>query len=334
MQINRFKLPTIVLSATLLVIGVSSGAVAAQLITGKDVKDGSLTTSDIKNGTLTTQDLKNGAVSIDKLKADAVGTDKIKTGAVGHHKLKANAVDSSKIKDGSVGTHDLADGSVTANKLAPGAVAFPQTLWGPMIRNQVGAARSTLATGPGTPPMGSGSLHLSVTGTPDRAAFGDSIDFAGVPLSGITGLGYASYNPDAVPAVRPSLRIEINPHLVNDATFGGVFEFSTLTYEPDPGATGWVTHANIQNDNNWYLSGDAATATGCVNTPAGLCTLTEVRDRLDASGDPDTAPPAISTGVYFSLGSGIAATTGAVDKFVFNSFVFDFEPSGVFLTTP
>jgi hypothetical protein len=107
MQINRLKVPTIILAAMLLVIGVSSGAVAAKLITGADVKDGSLTSSDIKNSTLSTQDLKNGAVGLDKLKADSVGTDKIKSQAVGHQKIKANAVDSSKIKDGSVGRADL-----------------------------------------------------------------------------------------------------------------------------------------------------------------------------------------------------------------------------------
>ncbi len=112
-----------------------------------------------------------------------------------------------------------------------------------------------------------------------------------------------------------------------------MFEFSTLTFEPVPGATGWVTHANIQDDPDWFLTGDAGTVTGCVNTAVGLCTLTEVKDRLNASADPDTAQPAISTSVYFGLGSGIAASTGAVDKFVFNNFTFDFEPSGVFLTT-
>ena len=43
--------------------------------------------------------------------------------------------------------------------------AFPQTLWGPMIRNQQGAAQSTLQTGPAPVPMGTGSLKLLTTGT-------------------------------------------------------------------------------------------------------------------------------------------------------------------------
>ena len=53
-----------------------------------------------------------------------------------------------------------------------------------------------------------------------------------------------------------------------------------------------------------------------------------------ASDDNDPEPPAISSGVYFGLGSGVVApTTTKVDEFVFNNFTFDFEPNGVFLTT-
>ena len=41
---------------------------------------------------------------------------------------------------------------------------------------------------------------------------------------------------------------------------------------------------------------------------------------LNDSGDTDTAPPAISTGIYFGLGSGVTAPTEtAVDGFVLNT---------------
>ena len=254
MNVARLKIPTLVFAVVALVIGVSSGAVAAKLITGKDIKDGSLTTKDIKNGTLTTQDIKKASVGGDRLKNGAVGTDK----------LKANAVNSSKIKDGSVGAKDL----------APGAVAFPQTLWGPMIRNQQGAGQSTLVTGPGTPPMGTGSLELTTTGNADLAAFGDSVDFAGdttgkhhQPELLVVGL-----KPRRL--VGPSLRIEINPHLVPDSTPGGVFEFTTLIYDRRQLVPGWVTHSNIQDDAHWSLTGTRGDATGC--------TAAEHRARLAA----------------------------------------------------
>ena len=56
---------------------------------------------------------------------------------------------------------------------------------------------------------------------------------------------------------------------------------------------------------------------------------------MDASPDADVEPPAISLGLYFALGiRGHCDDHAAVDKFVFNNFTFDFEPNGVFLTTP
>ena len=199
-----------------------------------------------------------------------------------------------------------------------------------MIRIQQGAGQSTLQTGPAPVPMGTGSLKLLTTGTSDLAAFGDSVDFAGIPLASITSLSYSSYNPDATPAVRPSLRLEVNPHLVGGGP-GGVFEFTTVIYEPANGVTGWVTHSNIQAVQNWFATGDEGTQIGC--TQARRCTLTQLTANLVGHNDGDGAPPAISTGVYFGVGSGLPPATTAVDKFVFNTYTFDFEPNGVFLHT-
>ena len=71
--------------------------------------------------------------------------------------------------------------------------------------------------------------------------------------------------------MRPSLRIEINPHLVDDAIPGGVFEFTTLIYAAGAGATGWVTHSNIQDDSLWFLTGDAGTHDGCTRRAGAPC---------------------------------------------------------------
>ena len=48
---------------------------------------------------------------------------------------------------------------------------------------------------------------------------------------------------------------------------------------------------------------------------------------LDANDDRTPQPPAISTGIYFGLGAEHTTET-AVDGFVLNSYVFDFEPMG------
>src|SRR4051794_18963747 len=77
MQLTRLKAPTMFLAVVALVVGVSSGAVAAKLITGADIKDGTVKSADIKNGTLVTKDLKKGGVSADRLKAGSVGNGKL-----------------------------------------------------------------------------------------------------------------------------------------------------------------------------------------------------------------------------------------------------------------
>jgi hypothetical protein len=80
------------------------------------------------------------------------------------------------------------------------------------------------------------------------------------------------------------------------------------------------------------VTGTEGTTTNC--TQADKCTLGALTTALDGHVDTDTADPAISTGVYFALGSGVPAPTErAVDKFVFNTFTFNFESTGVFMTT-
>jgi hypothetical protein len=339
--ILRTRAAAIAACTVALTLAFASGAVAAAKITSADIKDHTIQAKDLKNGAVGTQqiknstvqsdDIKNGTVQSGDVKDGTITSNDIKNGTVQSGDVKDGTITSNDIKDGTVASRDLAKGSVTADKIAPGAVAFPNSLWGTVLRNQVGAARSGLQAGPTGAPMGDGSLQLVTTQSSDLAAYGNSFDFAGFPLDSITSLSYSSYNPDATPAVRPSLRMEINPHLVDDSTPGGALEFTTLIYDPAPGTTGWVTHTNIQDDPLWYLTGSEGATTGC--TQANKCTLAALNAALDGHVDTDTAAPAISTGVYFALGSGVVdPTETAVDKFVFNSFVFDFEPNGVFLT--
>ena len=64
----RRSVPTIAVAAALVALSATSGATAALMITGKDIKDGTVTTKDVKNGSLTQQDL-SGATS-DALRGD------------------------------------------------------------------------------------------------------------------------------------------------------------------------------------------------------------------------------------------------------------------------
>ena len=227
---------TLMLAVTGLILALvfaSGAATGAKLITGKDIKDKSITTKDIKNNNLQGKDIKDGSVSTKDVKNNNLQGGDIQDGTVTGADLLDGTVTGGDIQDGTVATGDLANGSVTASKIAPGAIAFPNSLWSTLFRNQSGAAESNVQAGPGgAGQLGSGSLRLFISGTTDLAAFGNSFEFAGVRLDAITDVSYATYNPAATPLVRPSLRIEIDPHLVDDATPGGGFEFSTLVHNP------------------------------------------------------------------------------------------------------
>ena len=145
-SILRTRAAAIAACTVALTVAFASGAVAA----------GKITSADIKDHTIQAKDLKNGAVGNTQIKNGAVGTNKIENGAVGTKKIKDGDVGSDDIKNGSVGSSDLANGSVTSSKLAPGAVAFPNSLWGTVLRNQTGGAQSFLQAGPTGQPMGTG----------------------------------------------------------------------------------------------------------------------------------------------------------------------------------
>ena len=58
--------------AAIIAVSASSGAVAASLITGADVKNGSLTSADLKNNGVKGQDVQDGALSAADLSAATV----------------------------------------------------------------------------------------------------------------------------------------------------------------------------------------------------------------------------------------------------------------------
>ena len=177
MKVARLKIPTIVLAVVALVVGVSSGAVAAKLITGKDIKDNTVTSADIKNGTLATKDLKQNGVNGNRLQKGTVNGAKLQPGSVGNGKIADGAVTSNKIADGTIGPNDLS------------TTAFGPT-WSIVDRNVIGNGDSYLRSGPsscwaaqlGTPPLGVGSLGIRTGSGTDKAAFGDQVDFSGDPF--------------------------------------------------------------------------------------------------------------------------------------------------------
>jgi hypothetical protein len=321
MQWSRMKIPTLLLAVVALVIGMSTGAVAAKLITGADIKDGSVTSADIKNGTLVTKDLKKGGVSADRLKKASIGS----------QKLAAGAVHSGKIKDGTIEAKDLSEAAKNSLK-----ATYAGPNWSIVDRNVQGGGDSYLRAGPTAatatgieaPPLGIGSLGIRTAGPSDKAAFGDQVDFAGQPFSDVTDVGYSvfatgeDFTGGATNLPSISFELDFNPT--------GPLSFHTLFYQPSIGLTDvnrWTAKdAVADTDAHWGISGVAGTT---CDQNGSLCTFAQVQAFLATD-----APDAQILTVQITKGSGQAAFSGAVDALRINNDVFDFEPSGVTTTTP
>jgi hypothetical protein len=122
----------IAVAVLIFVAGGATVTTAQNLITGADIKDGSITSADIANGAVTVKKiaggavdgskLANGAVTVKKIAGGAVDGSKLANGAVTVKKIAGDSVNSAKIADGNVKSSDIADGGVATADLANNAV--------------------------------------------------------------------------------------------------------------------------------------------------------------------------------------------------------------------
>ena len=97
-----------------------------------------------------------------------------------------------------------------------------------VVINQSGGLGGVgLLFGPATPPLGSGSLQMAVTGSGDHWSV-YNYDHVGTKLSDITALGYSTYTDNST--TDPILQMEINPGNTTGADAG--VTYSTLNFEP------------------------------------------------------------------------------------------------------
>jgi hypothetical protein len=287
-----------------LVVG-ATGAVAASLITGKDIKNGTVAGKDL------TKKLRG--------KINKAGT----AGAPGQTGATGPA--------GPAGT--------------PAAPKFTNPNWGQIDRNTIGSPTVVLRSGPfvGTtqkPPFGDGSLQLTVDGTPhaasttasDAASYGNEVDFAGNNFLNISQVGFQVYTTGENNGIgnpnMPSIKFEVDPNVAASAS-----NFSTISFMPSNTTSNqWSPYIDATTapasaaGNGWTMTGGAGTATGCVlATP---CTFTQLQTALNDGGDPP-----VSGSVAVGKGRDFA-WSGAVDGLRINNQVFDFEPFGVTVRTP
>ena len=105
---------TVVLTAAIcLVLGAGGAAVGGALITGADVKNGSLTKDDIKQGTLTSGDVANGTLQAEDIKQDTLTSGDVKNSTLQAEDIKQDTLTSGDVKDGAVKSVDIKDGTVT-----------------------------------------------------------------------------------------------------------------------------------------------------------------------------------------------------------------------------
>jgi hypothetical protein len=285
MSLFKSRFATVFAAAVVLVVFSSLSAVGASMITSSKIKNGTIRSVDVRNGTLGMRDLNDHT-----------------RGAIQQHGASSQ------------GAPQLPAPS--------GRTKYEGPNWSIIDRNVIGNGDSYLRSGPGTPPVGMGSLGLRTGSSSDKAVFGDQSDFYGETLASLSTLKYSVFatgeDLGASPINLPNLQFEVNPHLSGS---GGTY--STLIFVPTAGSASpnaW-SELDASTAKQWYLTGNgpegAGTTTGC--NDANYCTLAQVKA---------AAPDATLLTAQISKGRDWAFS-GAVDKLVINDTTYDFEPFGV-----
>ena len=286
---------TIVACALVALAVGATTATAAQLITGKQIKNGSITGKDIERGSIGKKRLSHG-------------------------------VQRALAKPGTPGPRGPA--GPKGDKGEPGSAAKLPSAgnWGVINRNTLGSPVAQLRSGPFDPPAGDGSLNLTVGSGTEKLAYGNEVDFQGVKIADLSALGYSVYqtgeNAGLGAANLPNLTFEVDPNVVDGANY------SSLVYNPGPvSPNAWSAIDASTGAGWWFTNGATATATNCGQgaAPQHFCTLAEVK--AAAPNAVVTLSAAIAKGRDFEW-------HGAVDALRINNKVYDFEEHGVVERTP
>jgi hypothetical protein len=224
-----------------------------------------------------------------------------------------------------------ATGGVQGPPGAPGAAGPPGPVqsagnWGVIDRNTIGSPVAELRSGPvalnGPPPVGTGSLNLTVGSPDEKASYGNEVDFQGQSFA-LSAVGFHVYNvgenltPN--PNNMPAISIEINPNL----TAFPADVFSTVTFIAPVSAPGvWSDYIDATTQGLWGGTGAAFAGTPC-DINGSLCTFTQLQAQLNDGGDPATI---LSVAVTKGRDN---EWHGAVDGLRINDTVYDFEEYGV-----
>ena len=219
---------------------------------------------------------------------------------------------------GFLGVAPVGATTTTTITITPAQLVWSATsLTGPnqfLAINQSGGGGSVgIVPGPSTPPLGRGSLQLSVTASSDHWTV-YNYDHMGTPLTSVTALGYSTYTDNATTA--PALQIEINP---NSTGVDSLIHYSTLNFEPYMNGT--VTPGAWQT---WNVMSGVVWGTHLTDAPqsAPVSWSTFLADYPNAT---------VKYGFGVNVGSGWSAMTGNADALTFGTSagttVYNFEPT-------
>ncbi|HTN25617.1 MAG TPA: hypothetical protein VL120_16635 [Solirubrobacteraceae bacterium] len=311
----------------------ATGATAASLITGSQVKNNSLTGLDVRD--LRSGDIRDRAIRLRDLSPEVVkaiqgagantGASVGTTGANG-----APGATGPGGTNGSAGANGNpgSNGTNGANGANGSNANISSGNWGVIARNTIGSPDIFMRSGPGTAPRGTGSLGFSVSSGPpiEKAAFGNEQDFAGTAVADLNAVGFSVYTTGENAALgspnMPSIAFEVDPNLTATPS-----NFSTLVFVPNNTTPNQWTAIDATDAaaGSWFLTGAAGTATSCNQTTT--CTFAQVKTAL-AQG---TGATILTAGV--TKGRDLA-WQGAIDALRINNQVFDFEETGVTAGTP
>lgn len=109
---------TIVIGGVALVVAGAGGAVAQQVIDGRDIAPRTVGAQQLATGAVGPRQLHEHAVGAEDLASGAVNRSKIAGGAIGADQIAKGAVTPAKLASGAVNTGSLAPRAVTRTKLA------------------------------------------------------------------------------------------------------------------------------------------------------------------------------------------------------------------------
>jgi hypothetical protein len=234
-----------------------------------------------------------------------------------------------KLLTGGLAAAALAVGPATMASAAAATVVSPQNGHGWFFFNEGATGSGGYTTGPGSPPLGFGSAHLTIDST-GRESFGTAA-FKGTRLDAFTTLTYSDYTPSTSTDHALVLQFDFDTDLTDaDTTYQ-----NRLSSLADGAVVHDVWHAHDALTDHWYWSSPSADATHC--DQAHPCTWAQAK-AIWPNGGVRSAPSVPGILLFRAGGPYAGGLDVSVDAFTVgisgNNQIFDFEPSGVLSITP